>query len=164
MLHAFGAVLLLGAVAVFAVYAALLNERNHAGRRSGPGRAVAPPTAPIAVPSEQSAEVPGAPSGDRRLPVGDFLFGALFLRGPEPLAFSALADAAAGSGMSVAQVLVWIERAEASGLIERGTDDDSGEPAVRLTEMGIYAACHDRRRAKRAHRRDRSPATRALNG
>ena len=161
MLHTFGAVLLLGAVAAFAVFAALLNERRHAARRGGPRRGVAPA---VAVRSEEGAEARGVPAGDRRLPVGDFLFGARFLRGPEPLAFSTLADAAAGSGMSVAQVLAWIERTEAGGLIERVTDDEVGEPAVRLTEMGVYVACHDRRRTKLARKRAGLPAAGALQG
>src|SRR5918997_2750429 len=131
MLHTFGAVLLLGAVAAFAVFAALLNERDHAGRRSGRGRRVAPPTSSVEVESEEGAEVAGVPTGDRRLPVGDFLFGALFLRGPEPLEFSTLADAAAGSGMSVAQVLAWIERAEAGGPLARVAGEEGRGPAGR---------------------------------
>ncbi len=162
MLEALGAVLLLIAVLAFAVAAALLNEGDHAGRRRRQDREPARRTAAGAVRGAESVEAAGASTGDRRLPVGDFLFGALFLRGPDPLAFSTLADAAADSGMSVAQVLAWIERAEAGGLIERVADDEAGEPAVRLTEIGIYVACHDRRTAKRRRARAGSPAARAL--
>lgn len=162
MLQAAAILLLVGAMAAFAVFAALLNERDPARRRRTLGHEAAPtdPTAPAA---DEGMEVGGAATGDRRLPVGDFLFGALFLRGPEPLAFSTLADAADRSGMSLAQVLAWIERAEAGGLIERVTDAEDGEPAVRLTEAGIYIACNDRRRHKRARKPDRSPAARALD-
>jgi hypothetical protein len=159
MLEALATALLLAMMGAFAVCAALFNEGSNARRRRRqPGT---PPVVSVAVASEESAEVGGVATGDRRLPVGDFLFGALFLRGPEPLAFSALADAAEGSGMSVAQVLAWIDRAEAGGLIERVNDDEADEPAMRLTEAGIYIACNDRRRAKRAGTRDAPDAARA---
>ena len=123
MLETVATVLLLGVMAAFAVCAVLFNEGEGVHRR---------------------------PTSDRRLPAGEFLFGALFLRGPEPLAFSALADAAEGSGMSIRRVLAWIDRAEAGGLIERVGEDETGKPALRLTEAGIHLACNDRRRAGRA--------------
>ena len=48
--------------------------------------------------------------------------------------------------MSVAQVLAWIERAEAGGLIERVTDAEPAFlPAVRLTEAGMDVARNNRR-------------------
>ena len=159
MLETLATALLLTMMGAFAVCAALLNEGSHARRRRR--RPGTPPPAPVAMAADESAEVGVEATGDRRVPVGDFLFGALFLREPEPLAFSALADAAEGSGMSIAQVLAWIDRAEAAGLIERVNDLEADEPAMRLTEAGIYIACNDRRRAKRAGTRDASHAARA---
>lgn len=149
MLEILATVFLLGMMAAFAVSAVLLNEGAHAGRRrlrrgeaaSGPDR--------VTIPVEEAVEAPAndeIPTDDRRLPVGEFLFGALYLRGSEPLPFSELADAAAGSGISVAQVLTWVERAEAGGLIERLTDDaPDDQPAVRLTEAGVDVARNNRR-------------------
>lgn len=163
MLETIATVLVLGVAAAFAIYAALLNEGSHAGGRGMRGVGEEWPTGDVGVPAEEGGETGGVPTEDRRLPVGGFLFGALFLRGPEALTFSELADAAEGSGMSVAQVLAWIERAEAGGLVERVTDDDAGEPALRLTEAGIYIACNDRRRGKRARKRRAFRAARALN-
>ena len=159
MLETLATALLLALMGAFAVYAALFNEGSHARRRRR--QSGTPPQAPVAAAADESEEVGNVRAGERRLPVGDFLFGALFLRGPEPLAFSALADAAEGSGLSIAQVLAWIDRAERGGLIERVDDDEAGEPAMRLTEAGIYIACNDRRRAKRAGTRDASDAARA---
>ena len=88
--------------------------------------------------------------GERRLPVGDFLVGALFVRGPQALPFTELARTATGSGLDISQVLAWLERAEASGLVERVTSGDSASgrhPAVRLTPAGIDVARHNRRGA-----------------
>ena len=162
MLEAVVTILLLGVAGAFAVCTVLLNERGRARGRRVAGREAAPSAGDVARSSRERAEVGAVPIADRRLPVGDFLFGALFLRGPDPVTFPELADAAEGSGMSVAQMLAWIERTEAGGLIERVTDDDAGEPALRLTEAGIYVATNDRRRAKRA-RKAEAPAARALN-
>ena len=163
MLEAVATILLLGMTAAFAVCAVLLNERGRTRGHRIPAHEAARPAGDGALSSHESAAVSAVPTGERRLPVGDFLFGALFLRGPEPVTFSELADAADGSGMSVAQVLAWIERTEAGGLIERVSDDEAGEPALRLTEAGIYVACNDRRRGRRARKLDESRATRALH-
>ena len=164
MLETLGTVLLLALMAAFAVCAVLLNEGSDTRRRRRGTLEAPPPTATGALSAIDGAEVAPVAGDDRRLPVGDFLFGALFLRESEPLAFSDLADAAAGSGMSVAQVLTWIERAEEGGLIERVTDDEADQPAVRLTEQGMDIARNSRRQGKRrAGEPDRSDPARALS-
>ena len=162
MLQTLATVFLLGMMAAFAICAVLVNEGGRRRRKARPE--VRPET--ITIPVEEAGSS-RAPDGDRRLPVGDFLFGALYLNGSEPLPFSKLADAAAGSGMSVAQVLSWVERAEESGLIERvpgeGTGESDGHPAVRLTEAGMDLARNNRRRsADRAAEPSAADATRAL--
>ena len=150
MLETVATVLLLGVMAAFAVCAVLFNEGEGVHRRRRRQGRVAPPAALRVVTPGEIAVGGAPPASDRRLPAAEFLFGALFLRGPEPLAFSALADAAEGSGMSIRQVLAWIDQAEAGGLIERVGEDETGKPALRLTEAGIYVACIDRRRTGRA--------------
>ena len=151
MLETLATVLLLGTMAAFAVCAVVVGEGEGARRRRRREEGVAPASADDGVVAPEETAAPGrSPAPDRRLPVGEFLFGALFLRGPDPLAFSELADAAAGSGMSTSQVLAWIDQAEASGLIERVGEDETGKPALRLTQAGIYIACNDHRRARRA--------------
>lgn len=150
MIETVATVFLLGMMAAFAVSALLVNEGAHAQRRRLRNAETPDSSGRITIPVEEAAgEKDEIPAGDRRLPVGDFLFGALFLRGSEPLPFSELADAAAGSGMSVAQVLAWVERAEAGGLIERLSDEaPDGQPAVRLTEAGVDVARNNRRGAR----------------
>ena len=166
MLESVATALVLGLMAAFAVCAVLLNEGEHArrrGRRRGPAEPEAVP--PALLPVLGLVEEGDSPD-DRRLAVGAFLFGALYLRGHDPLPFGQLAHAAAGSGMNVAQVLTWIERAEASGLIERVMDYEQGEPghqpAVRLTQAGMDLAGDDRRRGERAGGRQGSDAARVL--
>jgi hypothetical protein len=88
------------------------------------------------------------------LPCGDFLFGALFLNAPEPLALHELGESAAGSGMNVSQVLAWIERAEAGGLVERVgrfDRDADGSRGLRLTPAGVDVARNNRRRGQRRY-------------
>jgi hypothetical protein len=161
MLQTLATVFLLGMMSAFAVCAVLLNAGEHARRRRKPLTDLVPPAPPTTIPAQEGADVIGIPSGDRRLPVGDFLFGALALRGSEPLAFPALADAAAGSGMSVAQVLAWVERAETGGLIERVAGGEADEPpAVRLTDAGMELA-HNNRRGEPARNPDRADTARA---
>lgn len=83
-----------------------------------------------------------------RSPLGDFLFGALYLRGRHPYEFADLGRTAADSGFDIPSVLAWIDEAETSGLIERvslpESDDEpvdpSGRRAVRLTPRGLEVA------------------------
>ena len=152
MLETLATVFLLGMMLAFAVCAVMLNEGQHERRRRVRHAPAPPPAGHVTIPADEAVVgAPQAPSDDRRLAVGDFLFGALSLRSPEPLAFSQLADAAAGSGMSVQQVLAWIERAEEGGLIERVADgEDADQPAVRLTEAGTNVARNNRRGGRRS--------------
>lgn len=145
------ATLALGAlVAVFAVWAVLLNESEHAARRRLRRERGAPQPAGAEV--GETLDLTGEdamPRDGRRLPVGDFLFGALFLRGEEPLPFVELAASAADAGLDINQALAWIDRAEESGLVERIEDGDAAPPAVRLTELGMELAGNNRRGARR---------------
>ena len=144
------------ALMAFAVAAALLNESEHAARRRLKR-------------GGQAAPNEGTPDGEpdltwasrtkrdgRRMPVGDFLFGALFLRGEHPLPFAELAGSAADSGMHIDQVLTWLARAEESGLVERvdeaGEGSEAAQPAVRLTAAGMEVARSNRRAAGRSVR------------
>ena len=147
----------LGALlAAFAISAVLLNEGQHAARRrlrARPGGAPAPS-------SETQVDLlhapgPQASRGDgRRLPVGDFLFGALLLRGHEPFVTADLAAVATDSGLDISQVLAWLDKAEQSGIIERlDASVEEGlpsEPSVRLTAEGLQRARENRRGARRA--------------
>ena len=149
---------LVGVMLAFAVCALLLNEADHAAARRKRRLAT---TLPVDRAAEPAIGSPAAdPRSGQRLPVGGFLFGVLYLRGSQPWPFSELADAAGGSGMDVGQVLGWIERAEAGGLVERVEDDGSdgrgGQPGVRLTPAGMAVARNDRRSARRS--RDEVPA------
>ncbi len=84
----------------------------------------------------------------RRSPLGDFLFGALYLRGAHPYDFAELGRTAGESGFDIPSVLEWINDAEASGLVERLArpllPGESSEPsqrrAVRLTAKGLEVA------------------------
>ena len=159
MLESLATLLLLVVMGAFAVCAGLLNEGEHARRRRRRAAPSPPRTGRAPIAPAEAADAADVPSGERRLAVGDFLFGALFLRAPEPLPFAELADTAATSGMSVPQVMGWIERAEARGLIERlTTDAPSDRPAVRLTEAGMDLARNDRRGRPRA-RSDQTDAS-----
>jgi DNA-binding MarR family transcriptional regulator len=82
--------------------------------------------------------------------VGDFLLGALLLRGAEPIEFSELGRVAAESGLDTSQVLNWIARAEEGGLIERVAHDEEpdGRRALRLTPAGTEIAFNNRRRGR----------------
>ena len=108
-----------------------------------------PPTGPPATGPLVALDLSSAaPRDGRRLPVGDFLFGALYLQGEEPLPFADLASAAMDSGLDINQTLIWLARAEESGLVERiqQADANAGEqPAVRLTEEGMSRARNNRR-------------------
>ena len=89
---------------------------------------------------------------DRRSPVGDFLLGALALRGNEALAYSELLRIAGDSGLNISTVLAWAARAEESGLIEQLPHPDGGGRALRLTDDGIRLAQNNRRRVDRRAR------------
>jgi len=161
------ATLALGAMMMaFAIFAVMLNEgersRLRKNKRLGEGlpngdaeewqRQAAAPI-PGWLPDEEP--VLETRPGQRRLPVGEFLFGALFLRGSEPLAFSELAQTAGECGMDISQVLAWVARAEEGGLLERVTDLSadgwpSAHPAVRLTSAGMDLARNNRRQGRRS--------------
>ena len=130
-------------VAAFAVFAVLLNESEHAARRRLRRRREAAPVPEGAEALDLTGEP--APRDGRRLPVGDFLFGALFLRGEEPLAFADLAASAADAGLDISQTLAWLDRAQESGLVERVDDSHAAQAAVRLTELGMDVARNNRR-------------------
>lgn len=147
----------LGALlAAFTVCAVLLNEGQHTARRRArttDGTAPAP-AAEVQVDVVHISGAAASHAEDRRLPVGDFLFGALALRGYEPFATADLAAVAADSGLDISQVLAWLERAEQSGIIERleGLEEDGlpGEPSVRLTAEGLDRARENTRGARRS--------------
>jgi hypothetical protein len=148
----------LGALlAAFAVCAVLLNEGEHAARRRrrvpnpSPPDGTAGETGPLVALDLSSA----APRDGRRLPVGDFLFGALYLQGEDPLPFADLASAAMDSGLDINQTLIWLARAEESGLVERIQQADANagdQPAVRLTEEGMSRARNNRRSVRSSDR------------
>ena len=151
------ATLALGALlAAFAICAVMLNEGQHAARRRTrikPGGAPTPVDEPrddlVHIPEEEPSR-----GSDRRLPVGDFLFGALVLRGYEPFVTADLAAVATDSGIDIGQVLAWLEKAEQSGIIERldGSEEEGlpGEPSVRLTSYGLELSRENRREARRS--------------
>lgn len=153
------ATLVLVALSVGVVICAVLqNEGEHAARRRGRSRrrggsaSAREARADLYLSDLLNPEpVLGA---DRRLPVGDFLFGALVLRGCEPFATSDLAAVAADSGLDISQVLAWLAKAEESGIVERldGSEEDGlpAEPSVRLTAEGLELARENRRGARRS--------------
>ena len=151
----------LGALlAAFAIWAARLNEGQHAARRRGRARqrrlsASAREARADLYLSDLLHSEPVV-GGDRRLPAGDFLFGALALRGYEPFLTRDLAAVAADSGLDISQVLAWLAKAEESGIVERldGSEEDEdglpAEPSVRLTAEGLELARENRRGARRS--------------
>ena len=151
-------------IAAFAVCAVMLNESQHSARRrmrrSRGQAAFAEATETVDLSGESSI-----PRDGRRLPVGDFLFGALFLRGEEPLPFADLAATAADAGLDITQTLAWLDQAEESGLVERVEHEDekapAGQAAVRLTAMGIDVARNNRRGAQVRASKTGTPAQRA---
>jgi hypothetical protein len=59
------------------------------------------------------------------------------------------------SGLDINQTLIWLARAEESGLVERiaQADPSAGEqPAVRLTDEGMLRARNNRRSVRSADR------------
>ena len=146
---------LLALLAAFAVCAVLLNEARHSARRRAKGKR----RHRSALAGEAQADrlhVPAAATsrgGDSRLPVGEFLFGALAVRGDEPFVTADLAAVGADSGLDISQVLAWLEKAEQSGIVERldGSEEDGvpGKPSVRLSAEGLELARENRRGARR---------------
>jgi hypothetical protein len=145
----------LGALlAAFAVCAVFLNEGEHATRRRARRRHPSGSEGGSLVALDLN-DVSAVPRDGRRMPVGDFLFGALYLQGEEPLPFAELAAAASASGLDINQALIWIARAEESGLVERVEQPDgetAGQPAVRLTAEGMDRARNNRRAARSSDR------------
>jgi DNA-binding MarR family transcriptional regulator len=91
-------------------------------------------------------------SEDRRSPVGDFLLGALALRGTEPLPYAELLHIAGESGLNMSTVLAWATHAEEAGLIEQRTSAGGQGRALLLTERGAEIAANNRRRFSRRER------------
>jgi hypothetical protein len=138
----------------FAVCAVFLNEAEHAARRRGRRDLARGPSEEGPLELLDMSGESSAPTDGRRLPVGDFLFGALLLRGEEALPCADLAKAAADSGMDLSQTLAWLSRAEESGIVERVESADSAgrEPAVRLTAHGMDLGSNNRRGAPKSVR------------
>ncbi len=156
MINALATFALGALLAGFAIYAVLLNEGQHAARwraRSKRRSAAAPPSE-VEVDLLHIPETDPSRGDDRRLPVGDFLLGALALRGDEPIVTADLAAVAADSGLDIGQVLAWLAKAEESGIVERldGPDEEGlpGKPSVRLTAEGLELARENRRGARRS--------------
>jgi predicted Rossmann fold nucleotide-binding protein DprA/Smf involved in DNA uptake len=144
----------LGALlAAFAVYAVMLNEGEHAARKRARRRARSGSEDARLVPLDLDA-TPSTRLDGRRMPVGDFLFGALYLRGEEPFPFAELATAASESGLDINQTLTWLARAEKSGLVERiaQAGDEGQQPAVRLSAEGMHRARNNRRGVRMSSR------------
>lgn len=156
MINTIATIGLVALLAAFTVCAVLLNEGQQSARRRARtrDRTAALSAAEVQVDVLHVPEAAASGADDRRLAVGDFLFGALALRGYEPFATADLAAAAADSGLDISQVLAWLERAEQSGIVERleGTEEDglSGRPSVRLTAEGLDRARENRRSARRS--------------
>jgi len=96
-------------------------------------------------------------SDDRRSPVGDFLLGALALRGDEPLPYSELLHIAGESGLNMSSVLAWAAHAEEAGLIEQLPGASGQGRALLLTERGAEIAANNRRRFCRRERWNAPP-------
>lgn len=94
---------------------------------------------------------------ERRSPVGDFLLGALALRGEEPLAYAELLEIAGESGLNISSVLAWAARAEEAGLIEQLPGSDGQGRSLRLTPDGSELARNNRRRFQRRTRWETPP-------
>jgi len=94
---------------------------------------------------------------DRRSPVGDFLLGALALRGEQPLAYAELLQIAGDHGLNMSSVLAWAGRAEEGALIEQLSGPDGQGRALRLTARGAEVARNNRRRVQRRARWEAPP-------
>jgi DNA-binding MarR family transcriptional regulator len=86
---------------------------------------------------------------ERRSPVGDFLLGALALRGDEPLAYADLLQIAGENGLNMSTVLAWVSRAEEAGMVEQLPGPGGQGRDLHLTEHGAELARNNRRRFQR---------------
>jgi DNA-binding MarR family transcriptional regulator len=86
---------------------------------------------------------------ERRSPVGDFLLGALALRGEESLAYGDLLQIAGENGLTMSAVLAWVARAEEAGVVEQLAGPGGQGRDLRLTEHGAELARNNRRRVQR---------------
>jgi hypothetical protein len=84
--------------------------------------------------------------------VGDFLLGALALRGEEALAYAELLQIAGESGMNMSTVLAWTAQAEETGVLEQLIWPGGRGRALRLTAYGAELARNNRRRFQRRER------------
>jgi len=89
---------------------------------------------------------------ERRSPAGDFLLGALALRGDAPLAYAELLQIAGESGLNMSSVLGWVAQAEESGVVEQLVWPGGRGRALRLTAYGGELARNNRRRFQRRER------------
>lgn len=89
---------------------------------------------------------------ERRSPVGDFLLGALALRGEEPLAYGDLLQIAGENGLTMSAVLAWVARAEEAGVVEQLAGPGGQGRDLRLTAHGAELARNNRRRFDRRER------------
>jgi DNA-binding MarR family transcriptional regulator len=89
---------------------------------------------------------------ERRSPVGDFLLGALALRGEEPLAYADLLQIAGENGLNMSIVLAWVASAEEAGVVEQLAGPGGRGRDLRLTEHGAELARNNRRRFQRRER------------
>jgi len=94
---------------------------------------------------------------DRRSPVGDFLIGALSLRGEEPLAIAELMEIASDNRLNISTVLAWVAVAEEGDVIEQLPHPDDGARALRLTARGAEIAGNNRRGIDRHAQRPQPP-------
>jgi hypothetical protein len=103
--------------------------------------------------SKGEAEVDQDRRGEeRRSPVGDFLLGALALRGDAPLAYAELLQIAGESGLNMSSVLGWVAQAEEAGVVEQLVWPGGRGRALRLTAYGGELARNNRRRFQRRER------------
>jgi DNA-binding MarR family transcriptional regulator len=86
---------------------------------------------------------------ERRSPVGDFLLGALALRGEEPLAYADLLQIAGENGLNMSTVLAWVARAEETGMVEQLPGPGGQGRDLCLTAHGAELARNNRRRFQR---------------
>lgn len=84
--------------------------------------------------------------------MGDFLLGALALRGDGSLPYPELLHIAGESGLNMSSVLAWAARAEEAGLIKQISGPNGQGRSLRLTDEGAEIARNNRRRF---HRRER---------
>jgi DNA-binding MarR family transcriptional regulator len=89
---------------------------------------------------------------ERRSPVGDFLLGALALRGEEPLAYAELLQIAGQHGLNMSIVLAWVASAEEAGVVEQLAGPGGQGRDLRLTAHGAELARNNRRRFQRRER------------